>query len=126
MGSELKRLVLERTVALFPPVLRLEEPVASFPPRTAAPATPDRVIALPQTPRSPVAEQSAPTYTPEARTPPVEEDEYPLPPLTLPIDAEILCTSTSAPRPDNASVGGDTLEMEQIGDNDAAVPSFGN
>jgi hypothetical protein len=69
VGSELKNLVLSRTVALFSPVPRLEEPVVSAPPRTAAPATPDRVIALPQKPRSPVAEQSAPTNPPEARKP---------------------------------------------------------
>lgn len=126
VSSELKKLVLARTAALFPPVPRLEEPVAPAPPRTAAPATPDRVVALPQKPRSPVAKQSAPTYPPEARTPPVEKDDYALPPLTPPIEAEILCTSTSAPPPDNASVGGDPLVMKKIGDNDAAVPGFGN
>jgi hypothetical protein len=73
VGTGLKRLVLARTAARYPPLPRLEEPVASATPRTAAPATPDRVITLPQKPRSPVAEQSALTNPPEARTPPIEQ-----------------------------------------------------
>jgi hypothetical protein len=79
------------------------------------------VIALPQKPRSPVAEQSAPTNPPEARLPPAEQADYPLPPLTPPIEAGIFCTITSMPPPDNASVGGGPLVMVQIGDHDAAV-----
>jgi hypothetical protein len=92
----------------------------------ASPATPDRVIALPQKPRSPVAEQSAPTNPPEAHTPPLEQADYPLPPLTPPIEAGLFCTIKSTPPPDNASVGGGPLVMVQIGDHDAAVSGLCN
>jgi hypothetical protein len=104
VGTELKKLVLARTAALYPSVPRLEEPVASAAPYITAPATPDRVIALPQKPRSPIAELSAPTNPPEARTPPPEQADYPLPQLTPPIEDGIFCTITSTPPPDNASV----------------------
>jgi hypothetical protein len=126
VGSELKKPVISCTEALYPPVPRLEEPVASAPPRTSAPATYDRVIALPQKPRSPVAEKPAPTNPPEARTPPLEQADYPLPSLPLPIETGIFCTITSMPPPENASVGGGPLLMVQIGDHDAAVSCFCN
>jgi hypothetical protein len=106
VGTELKKLVLARTAALYPSVPRLEEPVASAAPCITAPATPDRVIALPQKPRSPVAELSAPTNPPETRTPPREQADYPLPPLTPEIEDGIFCPITSTSPPDNASVGG--------------------
>jgi hypothetical protein len=126
VDSELEKVVLARTAARFTPVTRLEVPVASAPPRTASHATPDRVIALPQKRRSPITEQSAPTNPPEARTPPVEQADYPLPPLTPPIEAGLFCTITSTPPPDNASVGGGPLLMVQIGDHDAAVSGLCN
>jgi hypothetical protein len=107
-------------------VPRLEEPVPSASPRTAAPARPKRVLALPQKPRSPIAEQSAPTNPPEARIPPLQQADYTLPPLTPPIEAGIFCTITSTPPPDNASVGGGPLLMVQIGDHDAAVSGLCN